>query len=284
MLLRKNFVKPLLYILFPFQFIVANLVKVSAIQIIIVAVSVVFTLGLITCVLSHYKMGARSWSERRHKASHKTTSQDFHLFHIAHCPQNLTRHCLASISHSQMPKIVFAPVEIEDRRQPKAKIRHKSVQADVTLDLPSTVSMPDGEEYPCGNAKGLRIRDREQESEIYRSYIKPPPNRTVFELDVLATRSCLDASCCRHASRGIKRTSADNPLTSHLKSPSFNSFSSSRLSCHVSSSQTPSLCLVSVSSDTDENLLDQTDMSQHSDTTASVSFGRPVATKTRSSI
>lgn len=244
---------------------IAGIQNVSAIQIIVVAVFIVFTLGLITCVLSHYKMGARSWSERRNRASpHKTPSRDFHhYFHVSHCPQNLNCHCLSS----QMPKMILAPVNIEDKKRlTDETIYNKSIQTDITLDLPSTVTMPDGEEYPYRNGKTLHIRNREQENEIYRSYIKPPPNRTVSELNYLASsKSCLEnfsQQCTSHSSEWTIMN--NNSVASHLKSPIFSSLLNNQLSCRESLSQPSNLCLVSIPSDLNnrtsrkvEDLLDE---------------------------
>jgi len=60
-------------------------------------------------------------------------------------------------------------------------VRLQSVQNDLALDLPPSISLPDGEEIPYGSSTRLQIRDQEQESEIYQKCIRPPPNRTVFD-------------------------------------------------------------------------------------------------------
>lgn len=74
------------------------------------------------------------------------------------------------------------------------QVRLQSVQTDILLDLPPAIALPDGEEYrphTCklrdahgagyGSVQLIHLRDSEQESEIYRGYIRPPPNRTVLE-------------------------------------------------------------------------------------------------------
>ncbi|KAK3922200.1 Protein TMEPAI [Frankliniella fusca] len=60
-------------------------------------------------------------------------------------------------------------------------VRLAAVATDLQLDLPPSIALPDGEEYPPGASARLHIRDPEQESEIYQKCIRPPPNRTVYD-------------------------------------------------------------------------------------------------------
>ncbi|XP_067131882.1 low-density lipoprotein receptor class A domain-containing protein 4-like isoform X1 [Centruroides vittatus] len=156
----------------------AGVQNVSAIQIVVIAISVVFTLGLITCVLSHYKMGARSWSERRNRSPLKSASRDFHhYFHVSHCSHNSNCHCFSPSSSSPVPKA--AP------KCSQGSAGGKCARTETAADLPSTVSLPDGEERPRKKERNRRTGDEEEENEIFRSYIRPPPNRTVSDLDGL---------------------------------------------------------------------------------------------------
>jgi len=59
--------------------------------------------------------------------------------------------------------------------------RNRCVRRDLALDLPPCLALPDGEERPYGSANRLRIRDYDQESEIYRECIRAPPNRSVLD-------------------------------------------------------------------------------------------------------
>lgn len=59
--------------------------------------------------------------------------------------------------------------------------RLAGVSADLQLNLPHSIALPDGEELPYGASARLHIRDPMQESEIYQKCIRPPPNRTVFD-------------------------------------------------------------------------------------------------------
>ncbi|XP_078735757.1 uncharacterized protein LOC144949646 [Lampetra fluviatilis] len=52
------------------------------------------------------------------------------------------------------------------------------------VDLPPTIALSDGEEPPPYKGPcSLRLRNHEQQLEINREAIRPPPNRTVFDSD-----------------------------------------------------------------------------------------------------
>ncbi|KAF7272797.1 hypothetical protein GWI33_014444 [Rhynchophorus ferrugineus] len=65
------------------------------------------------------------------------------------------------------------------------QLRLHNLRTDQTLNLPPSISLPDGEEYRAtyasSTAATLQLRDAEQESEIYQKCIRAPPNRTVME-------------------------------------------------------------------------------------------------------
>ncbi|KAL3276038.1 hypothetical protein HHI36_020767 [Cryptolaemus montrouzieri] len=60
------------------------------------------------------------------------------------------------------------------------QVRLHALRTDLAVNLPPTITMPDGEHHPYSNAR-IHIRDAEQEAEIYQKCIRPPPNRTVLE-------------------------------------------------------------------------------------------------------
>ncbi|XP_053634547.1 uncharacterized protein [Cherax quadricarinatus] len=66
--------------------------------------------------------------------------------------------------------------------------RYSSVQQDTTLGLPYQVPRPDGEER---HHTRKHLTGSEQEAEIMREYIKPPANKTLFDVDTDGPhRSC----------------------------------------------------------------------------------------------
>ncbi|XP_046659503.1 protein TMEPAI-like [Homalodisca vitripennis] len=118
----------------------------------VLAVLLVTTLGLITCVVSHYKGTVRP----------------------CHPP--------APATPITTPMLALqAGMERDLGAQRDRQIRLHSVHTDLELDLPPSIALPDGEEIPYGSSTRLHIRDSEQESEIYQKCIRAPPNRTVFD-------------------------------------------------------------------------------------------------------
>jgi len=81
-----------------------------------------------------------------------------------------------------LPAALAGSPGVPDWRSAAALAQHQtqvaSMQRDMLLELPPTLPLPDGEEFPH-SANGLHIRTRDQEREIYQTCIRPPPNRTV---------------------------------------------------------------------------------------------------------
>ncbi|XP_063606140.1 uncharacterized protein LOC134781058 isoform X1 [Penaeus indicus] len=74
--------------------------------------------------------------------------------------------------------------------------RYSSVQQDTILGYPIQVPLPDGEErqYTLPSMKH-HLTGSEQEAEITREYIKPPANKTLFDVECdVSHRSCSEGS------------------------------------------------------------------------------------------
>ncbi|XP_022239935.1 protein TMEPAI-like isoform X2 [Limulus polyphemus] len=157
---------------------------VSVIQIVIIVIAVVLMLGLITCIISHYKMGLWSWREGWGRPSFNPSE-----------PQSLLQvnpsQNLPSLEHNYTPaphsSILYSSDNVEEHQrrevfsQHDRQIRQQAMQMDITLGLPATITLPDGEEFPYNSLKSIHLQDYCQDNEILRTWIKPPPNRTVFE-------------------------------------------------------------------------------------------------------
>ncbi|XP_075532344.1 uncharacterized protein LOC142565013 isoform X1 [Dermacentor variabilis] len=123
----------------------------------------VFSLGLVACIVSHYRMGARSWSERRSRpAPHDPQPYQ----HVLLPPVQSALYSSASAAERQRAALAAAR---------DAQVRAASVRADLALELPPTVALP--EEHPL--AGSVRLRDADQEQELYGACVRAPPNRTV---------------------------------------------------------------------------------------------------------
>ncbi|XP_022247549.1 protein TMEPAI-like isoform X2 [Limulus polyphemus] len=155
---------------------------VSALQIVIIVIAVVLMLGFITCILSHYKMGAWSWQEGWGRPP--LSPLEPQSFLQGRSPQNMSpvEHNYTPASHSS---VLYTPDSLEKHRKmdlaskQDQQIRQQTVQMDFTLGLPATISLPDGEKFPHIGSKSVHVQDSIQDNEILRSWIKPPPNKTV---------------------------------------------------------------------------------------------------------
>ncbi|XP_015919056.1 protein TMEPAI isoform X2 [Parasteatoda tepidariorum] len=139
----------------------------SAVQILLIVITILFAVGLITCVLSHYKMGARSWSDQRNRQL-QTTRQP---------QQQYTTPVNTSVMYS--PATVQERQRLESGAHQDQLVRLHSIQTDLALNLPHSIALPDGEEGPHCDSKLLKLHNPDQHAEITRSFIRPPPNRTV---------------------------------------------------------------------------------------------------------
>ncbi|KAI5718058.1 hypothetical protein M8J77_015507 [Diaphorina citri] len=124
--------------------------------VVLVLAALLTTLGVVTCVVTHFRTSP--WYPPT------STNTSFPML------------TLASGHHSSA-----GGMDRELGAQRDRQIRLASVHTDLSLDLPPSIPLPDGEEIPYGSSSRLHIRDSEQESEIYQKCIRAPPNRTIFD-------------------------------------------------------------------------------------------------------
>ncbi|XP_061688098.1 protein TMEPAI-like isoform X2 [Syngnathoides biaculeatus] len=141
----------------------------------------------ITCALNRYRLSGRSLlsrqapplqGPRRHVASVEAglwSSEGPSAVGNQHGFQSRVSGRGASNLPRRFPQGVPAPT---GRFQPTFPFpRH-----DLTVDLPPTISLSDGEEPPPYQGLcTLQLRDPEQQMELNRESVRPPPNRTVFD-------------------------------------------------------------------------------------------------------
>ncbi|KAG0426070.1 hypothetical protein HPB47_026802 [Ixodes persulcatus] len=158
----------------------------AASQVVIGLVGVVFSLGLVAFIVSYYKMGARSWSERRSRpAPHDPQPYQ----HVLLPPVQSALYTSASVAERQRAALAAAH---------DAQVRAASVRTDLALELPPTVALP--EEHPL--TMSVHLRDADQEQELYGACVRAPPNRTV-------TDSCPP---CRSGSLSLVQRNCATPL------------------------------------------------------------------------
>ncbi|XP_067000585.2 uncharacterized protein [Anabrus simplex] len=152
-----------------------------AVLVLVVAV-VLATLGLVTCVVSHYRAGggglggrARSWHSEHPPPGPAPTA-----------PMLALQPGMERLSH-----------ELRDRQ-----VRLHSVSTDLELDLPPNIALPDGEEIPYGSSTRLQIRDPEQVSSPAVLLGKVKYTKSVF--GHLQTGQCSTESLPRHTVRALQ--------------------------------------------------------------------------------
>ncbi|XP_066973583.1 uncharacterized protein [Macrobrachium rosenbergii] len=150
---------------------------VSGVQVVVIVLVVVVVTALVSCVLGHSKMGARLWSQRRTSRAARPPPSPQHSQTIL-TPTTFT-HSVLYVCEGMSGSVGEAMAAARDRAT-----RYQSVQQDFALGLPHQVRRPDGEERRCTipNMKPFAPTSDSQEAETTREYIKPPPNKTLFDV------------------------------------------------------------------------------------------------------
>ncbi|XP_033623100.1 protein TMEPAI [Fukomys damarensis] len=162
---------------------------------------------VITCLLSHYKLSARSFISRHSQGRRRDDGLS-------------SEGCLwpseSTVSGSGIPEVrpstpsllhpspadrlavpAFAPRDRFHRFQPTYPyLQHE-------IDLPPTISLSDGEEPPPYQGPcTLQLRDPEQQLELNRESVRAPPNRTIFDSDLMDS-AMLGGPCPPSSNSGI---------------------------------------------------------------------------------
>ncbi|XP_061529683.1 low-density lipoprotein receptor class A domain-containing protein 4-like isoform X2 [Phycodurus eques] len=138
--------------------------ELEFVQIIIIIVVMTVMVVVIICLLNHYKLSTfitRQSQARRHNHS---------LQQVLYAPQPRDRFTAPAFMHRDR----FS------RFQPTYPyLQHQ-------IDLPPTISLSDGEEPPPYQGPcTLQLRDPEQQMELNRESVRAPPNRTIYDSDLI---------------------------------------------------------------------------------------------------
>ncbi|XP_014675772.1 PREDICTED: uncharacterized protein LOC106815779 [Priapulus caudatus] len=131
-------------------------------QLVSIVITVVLAIAFITCVVSCYRSRPRSWSDDRQLPS-RTRAHD------------------AAPSTSS---VIYDPAEALAGEHALAAPQH-TPPSRMEMQYPASIQLPDGEERPYGNCTYWQLHSAEQQSEILRQCIRPPPNRTIHDIKVL---------------------------------------------------------------------------------------------------
>ncbi|XP_077455814.1 low-density lipoprotein receptor class A domain-containing protein 4-like isoform X2 [Stigmatopora argus] len=138
--------------------------ELEFVQIIIIIVVMTVMVVVIICLLNHYKLSTfitRQSQARRHNHS---------LHQVFYARQARDRFTAPAFMHRDR----FS------RFQPTFPyLQHQ-------IDLPPTISLSDGEEPPPYQGPcTLQLRDPEQQMELNRESVRAPPNRTIYDSDLI---------------------------------------------------------------------------------------------------
>ncbi|XP_026144223.1 low-density lipoprotein receptor class A domain-containing protein 4-like isoform X2 [Carassius auratus] len=140
--------------------------ELEFVQIIIIIVVMTVMVVVIICLLNHYRLSAWAF---------------------------LTRHSQARQREEGMQPVMYGPRNGERFNSPSFMQRDRFSRFQPTypylqqdIHLPPTICLSDGEELPP--YKGpctLQLRDPEQQLELSRASVRAPPNRTIFDSDLI---------------------------------------------------------------------------------------------------
>nr|XP_033790039.1 low-density lipoprotein receptor class A domain-containing protein 4 isoform X2 [Geotrypetes seraphini] len=162
--------------------------ELEFVQIIIIIVVVTVMVVVIICLLNHYKLSTRSFINRQSQSRR----QDDALQPIMYAPRSRDRFTAPS----------FMQRDQFNRFQPTYPyMQHE-------IDLPPTISLSDGEEPPPYQGPcTLHLRDPEQQMELNRESVRAPPNRTIFDSDLIDISMYNGGPCPPSSNSGISATS-----------------------------------------------------------------------------
>ncbi|XP_010373839.1 low-density lipoprotein receptor class A domain-containing protein 4 isoform X2 [Rhinopithecus roxellana] len=178
-------------------------------QIIIIVVVVTVMVVVIVCLLNHYKVSTRSFINRPSQSRRREDGlpQEGCLW-----PSDSAapRPGASEIMHAPRSRDRFtAPSFIQRDRFSRFQPTYPYVQHEI--DLPPTISLSDGEEPPPYQGPcTLQLRDPEQQMELNRESVRAPPNRTIFDSDLIDIALYSGGPCPPSSNSGISATTCSS--------------------------------------------------------------------------
>ncbi|XP_069099687.1 protein TMEPAI isoform X3 [Pleurodeles waltl] len=178
--------------------------ELEFVQIIIIVVVMMVMVVVITCLLNHYKLSARSFinrhSQGRRREEHQSSEGSLWPSESTVSGNGITEHIYTPRPSDRLAVPSFLQRDRFSRFQPTYPyIQHE-------IDLPPTISLSDGEEPPPYQGPcTLQLRDPEQQMELNRESVRAPPNRTIYDSDLIDT-SLFGGPCPPSSNSGISAT------------------------------------------------------------------------------
>uniref|UniRef100_A0A669PF99 Prostate transmembrane protein, androgen induced 1 n=1 Tax=Phasianus colchicus TaxID=9054 RepID=A0A669PF99_PHACC len=164
-----------------------EITELEFVQIIIIVVVMMVMVVVITCLLNHYKLSARSFISRHSQGRRRD--------------ENLSSQQIYTPRPSER---LAVPSFLQRDRFNRFQPTYPYLQHEI--DLPPTISLSDGEEPPPYQGPcTLQLRDPEQQMELNRESVRAPPNRTIFDSDLI-DNSVYGGPCPPSSNSGISAT------------------------------------------------------------------------------
>ncbi|KAG7458101.1 hypothetical protein MATL_G00234570 [Megalops atlanticus] len=156
--------------------------ELEFVQIIIIIVVMTVMIVVIVCLLNHYKLSTWAFITRQSRRQEEALRPDGCAW-----PSDslVSQHGVSEAMYGARSRERFtAPSFMQRDRFSRFQPTYPYLQHEI--DLPPTIALSDGEEPPpyLGPCK-LQLRDPEQQMELNRESVRAPPNRTVYDSDLI---------------------------------------------------------------------------------------------------
>nr|XP_025129358.1 low-density lipoprotein receptor class A domain-containing protein 4 isoform X2 [Bubalus bubalis] len=160
-------------------------------QVVVVVVVVTVMVVVIFCLLNHYRASTRSFIHRPGQGQRQEDRPQLTMY----APRSRDG--------------VTAPPFLQRDRFSRFQPTYPYVQHEI--DLPPTISLSDGEEPPPYQGPcTLQLRDPEQQMELNRESVRAPPNRTVFDSDLIGVSVYSGGPCPPSSNSGISASTCSS--------------------------------------------------------------------------
>ncbi|XP_026144224.1 low-density lipoprotein receptor class A domain-containing protein 4-like isoform X3 [Carassius auratus] len=158
--------------------------ELEFVQIIIIIVVMTVMVVVIICLLNHYRLSAWAFLTRHSQARQREEGMQ---------PDACAWPTDSLVTQQGATEVMYGPRNGERFNSPSFMQRDRFSRFQPTypylqqdIHLPPTICLSDGEELPP--YKGpctLQLRDPEQQLELSRASVRAPPNRTIFDSDLI---------------------------------------------------------------------------------------------------
>ncbi|XP_067282792.1 low-density lipoprotein receptor class A domain-containing protein 4 isoform X2 [Pseudorasbora parva] len=158
--------------------------ELEFVQIIIIIVVMTVMVVVIICLLNHYRLSAWAFLTRHSQARRREEGMQ---------PDGCAWPTDSLVTQQGATEVMYGPRSGERFNPPSFMQRDRFSRFQPTypylqqdIHLPPTICLSDGEELPP--YKGpctLQLRDPEQQLELSRASVRAPPNRTIFDSDLI---------------------------------------------------------------------------------------------------